>query len=78
MPKGVIQASPKTLLKSLAKHAKSEKIRLRAIELILMLEGKLSSASEASAGKSQKRSASSAVNDLQKLASAANEWPANR
>jgi hypothetical protein len=40
MPKGHPRSSTQTLLKVLAKEAKSERVRLRACELLLEIEGK--------------------------------------
>lgn len=62
MPKkGQTVAKPETLLRRLASTAKSDAVRLRAIELILFLQGRLNLAQASSARKNIK---ADELNDL--------------
>ena len=73
MPKkGQTVARPETLLRRLASTAKSDAIRLRAIELILFLEGRLKLSERSETKKNQKADTLSALatsqpTDLQSL-----------
>ena len=73
MPKkGQTVARPETLLRRLASTAKSDAIRLRAIELILFLEGRLELSQHSPAKKSTKADALNSLIPLQTVESTPN------